>query len=78
MENLIGGADKPQIDLKQQPSVICEECNSERFKEIVLIKKVSKLLTGSGSDTLVPFPTYVCDECGHMNEDFKLFGNGVK
>ena len=78
MENLIGGADKPKIDLKQQPSVICEECNSERFKEIVLIKKVSKLLTGSGSDTLVPFPTYVCDECGHMNEDFKLFGNGVK
>ena len=46
-----------------------------RFKEIVLIKKVSKLLTGSPEDTIVPFPTYVCDDCGHMNEDFKLFGD---
>jgi len=75
MSDLSSGLQQPQIDLKQQPSLKCEECGSFRFKEIVLIKKVSKLLTGTSEDTIVPFPTYVCDECGHMNEEFKLFND---
>jgi len=64
---------KPKIDLKKQPTVECENCKSIFFKEVTLIKKVSKLLTGSSEDTLVPFPTHMCNECGHVNEDFKLF-----
>ena len=43
------------------------------FKEVVMIKKVNKLLTGSQEDTIVPFPSYRCDDCGHVNEEFKLF-----
>jgi len=66
---------KPQISLKDQPTVTCEKCGGTHFKEITLIKKVSRLLTGSPNDTLVPFPTYKCDDCGHMNKDFDLFNN---
>jgi uncharacterized Zn finger protein len=64
---------KPKIDLKQQPTVECEKCNSKYFKEVVLIKKVNKILTGSSEDTLVPFPTYMCGLCGHVNLEFELF-----
>ena len=64
---------KPRIDLKQQPTVTCEDCGSKYFKEVVLLKKVPKLLTGSSEDTIVPFPTYMCNECGHVNKDFELF-----
>jgi uncharacterized Zn finger protein len=64
---------KPKIDLKQQPTVDCENCQSKYFKEVVLIKKVSKILTGSGEDTMVPFPTYMCNSCGHVNKEFELF-----
>jgi uncharacterized Zn finger protein len=64
---------KPKIDLKQQPTIECEECTSKYFKEVILIKKVPKLLTGSGEDTLVPFPTYMCEKCGHVNKEFELF-----
>jgi DNA-directed RNA polymerase subunit RPC12/RpoP len=64
---------KPKIDLKQQPTVECEKCTSKYFKEVVLIKKVPKLMTGSSEDTLVPFPTYMCSECSHVNIDFELF-----
>ena len=64
---------KPKIDLKKQPTVECSECNCIYFNEVVMIKKVKKLLTGSSEDTIVPFPTYRCDDCGHVNEDFKLF-----
>lgn len=64
---------KPKIDLKQQPTIECEECTSKYFKEVILIKKVPKLLTGSGEDTLVPFPTYMCEKCGYVNKEFELF-----
>lgn len=64
---------KPRIDLKQQPTVTCEDCGSKYFKEVVLLKKVPKLLTGSQEDTIVPFPTYMCNSCNFVNEDFILF-----
>ena len=64
---------KPKIYLKQQPTVECEKCTSKYFKEVVLIKKVPKLMTGASEDTIVPFPTYMCIECGHVNVDFDLF-----
>jgi uncharacterized Zn finger protein len=64
---------KPRIDLKQQETVKCKECGSKYFKEVTMIKKVPKLLTGSQEDTIVPFPTYMCNNCGFVNEDFELF-----
>jgi hypothetical protein len=64
---------RPKIDLKKQPTVDCEKCHSKYFKEVVMIKKVPKLMTGSHEDTIVPFPTYMCSECGHVNIDFELF-----
>ena len=64
---------KVNIDLKEQPSVVCEKCEGVYFREVTMIKKVSKLLTGSGQDTIVPFPTYMCNSCNHVNEDFELF-----
>jgi predicted nucleic acid-binding Zn ribbon protein len=62
-----------KVDLREQPSVKCEKCESLFFKEVTMIKKVSKLLTGSTEDTIVPFPTYRCDDCNHVNEEFKIF-----
>ena len=64
---------KPKIDLRIQPTIICEECGSKFFKEVSMLKKVPKLLTGSHEDTIVPFPTYMCNECSHVNQDFELF-----
>jgi len=64
---------KMKVDLREQPSVKCEKCESLFFEEVTMIKKVSKLLTGSAEDTIVPFPTYRCDDCNHVNEEFKIF-----
>lgn len=74
MENLT----KPKINLKEQPTISCESCGNTYFKEVVLIKKVSKIMTGSSDDTLVPFPTYMCEKCGHVNEEFRLFDDNNK
>jgi uncharacterized Zn finger protein len=74
MDNL----NKPKIDLKQQPTIACESCGNIYFKEVTLIKKVSKILTGSSDDVIVPFPTYMCEKCGHVNEEFRLFDDNNK
>ena len=64
---------KPKINLREQETIQCTECKSKYFKEVVLLKKVPKLLTGSSEDTIVPFPTYMCNNCGFVNEEFELF-----
>jgi DNA-directed RNA polymerase subunit RPC12/RpoP len=64
---------KPKINLKEQETIQCTECKSKYFKEVTLLKKVPKLLTGSHEDTIVPFPTYMCNNCGFVNEEFELF-----
>ncbi|MFN9957622.1 MAG: hypothetical protein ACK55I_31335, partial [bacterium] len=69
---------KPKIDLREQPTIVCENCQSMFFKEVVIIKRVSKLLTGSPKDTDVPFPTYMCEKCGHVNNEFNPFAIEVE
>jgi DNA-directed RNA polymerase subunit RPC12/RpoP len=45
MDNLINTEQNlPKIDLKEQPTITCEECGSKYFKEVVIIKKVSKTI----------------------------------
>jgi hypothetical protein len=74
MDNLINTEKNlPRIDLKEQLTLTCEKCESKFFEEVVMVKKVSKLLTGSMEDTIVPFPTYRCADCSHVNKDFELF-----
>lgn len=63
----------PKINLKEQPTISCESCGNIFFKEVMLIKKVSKIMTGNSDDVIVPFPTYMCEKCGHVNEEFRLF-----
>jgi len=72
MSEIIG---QPKINLKEQPTVTCEVCGSEYFKEVTMLKKVSRLLTGTQDDSLVPFPTYMCNSCGYVNKDLRIFDN---
>ena len=64
--------DKIKIDLKSAETVKCGGCGNTTFREIYSFKKVSKLLTGSSQDALVPFPMYKCESCGHINEEFRM------
>ena len=63
----------PKVNLRDSETIKCEKCESIYFREVIYIKKVSKLLTGSSEDTIVPFPIYKCDSCGHVNNGFNPF-----
>ena len=65
--------EKPKINLRDCETIKCEKCEGIYFREVIYVKKVSKLLTGSPEDTTVPFPIYKCDSYGNINKGFNPF-----
>lgn len=69
MSNLITGSgnrppEPPRLTVKESDleSVVCD-CGSEFFIPVIKIKKVSRLLTGSATDSYQPIETIVCLKC---------------
>lgn len=62
---------KINVNLKDAETIKCEECEGIVFEEKMIIKKISKFVTGSPQDSISPIPVIVCANCNHMNEMFK-------
>lgn len=64
-------------DIASSPFETCPNCGCKVFREALVMKRISKLLTATPNDTLYPIPVYVCDKCGDIapsikeSEDFK-------
>jgi uncharacterized Zn finger protein len=58
------------LDLNQTTGVVCEECSHIHFEQVLIIRKASGLLTGTGQPTYVPIPVFACTKCGHVNSEF--------
>lgn len=69
---------QPKINIKECPTVTCESCGGYYFREVIYLKRVPGLMTGSPEDTTVPFPIYKCDSCGHVNNGFNPFEEETK
>lgn len=65
--------EKPKINLRECDTVKCEKCGGIYFREVILLKRVPALMTGSPEDTNVPFSVTKCDSCGHVNRGFNPF-----
>jgi uncharacterized Zn finger protein len=68
-----GGSTPPKlnINLYDAPYIECESCAGSVFEEKMMIKKVSKFMTGEAQDSIVPIPVIACAKCGHVNELFR-------
>lgn len=58
--------------MKNATEIKCEMCENDTFEEVIKLRKISKLLTGSQKDTLVPMPMFACKKCGHINKEFDI------
>jgi uncharacterized Zn finger protein len=59
-----------KVSLDKTLPIICELCGSQAFQEALMLRKVSKFLTGDAQDGVLPIATFVCAKCGHVNEEF--------
>jgi hypothetical protein len=64
------GQVKPNIDITQTKAEICENCNGEAFRDALLLRKVSALLTDTGKEGYLPIQVFACVKCGHVNSNF--------
>lgn len=61
-----------RVGLENSSPIVCESCGNDTFKEASYLRRVSKLLTGSAEDMIIPVPTFTCSKCSHVNEQFQV------
>ena len=59
----------PRVDISATTPVLCE-CGNNSFKEVMYIRKESRLMSGLPEDRIVPIQLIACDKCGALLEDF--------
>ena len=58
------------IKLDDLTDIKCNECESEYFRSVMLMKRLSPLVSPTGREQIVPIQIFRCDDCGHVNEVF--------
>tara|TARA_B100000029_G_C17489497_1_gene928569 strand:- start:125 stop:415 length:291 start_codon:yes stop_codon:yes gene_type:complete len=59
---------QPKIDLKTSKPMVCTECGYDVFLPGVKLRTISRLITGTAQDVMIPIDVYLCGECGALNE----------
>ena len=59
------------IDMSQTTPIKCEKCGNSTFKQTLLIRKLSALVSPNGQETVIPIGVFACEKCGHVNSEFE-------
>jgi len=65
------GQAQQTIDMSQTTSIKCEKCENSTFKQTLLIRKLSALVSPNGQEQYVPIAVFACEKCGHVNSEFE-------
>ena len=65
------GQMQEQIDISKTSAIKCESCENQTFKQTLLIRKMSALVSPSGQETVIPVAVFACEKCGHVNSEFE-------
>ena len=58
------------IDLTHATTLECEECKCKGFKQTMMLKKLSALISPTGQETIIPVGVFACEACGNINKEF--------
>lgn len=64
------GQMQEQIDFSKTAEVKCDSCGNPTFKQTLLIRKMSALVSPNGQETIIPMQVFACEKCGHVNKEF--------
>ena len=65
-----GAPSMDNIDLSHAKDIRCEKCQGMAFKQTMMLKRLSALVSPNGQESIVPVMAFACDKCGHINEEF--------
>ena len=56
--------------LAQADSVTCDSCGNHTFVGVMMMKRISPILSPTGKEAVVPIQTFACNACGFVNKEF--------
>jgi|TARA_R100001015_G_scaffold18734_1_gene12694 uncharacterized Zn finger protein len=59
------------VDLTHAKDIICEKCGNKGFRQSMMLKKLSPLVSPNGQEAIIPVMVFACDSCGHINQEFQ-------
>ena len=59
------------VDISQTTPVKCDKCENQTFKQTLLLRKVSALISPNGQEQYVPVAVFACEKCSHVNAEFE-------
>tara|TARA_B110000971_G_C19901772_1_gene450317 strand:+ start:57 stop:371 length:315 start_codon:yes stop_codon:yes gene_type:complete len=59
----------PKIDLGKSKPIVCESCGYDTFVTGGKFRKISKLLTGTPQDVIIPIDIFICGNCGEVCDE---------
>ena len=62
------GQHQINVDLKQAEDVGCEKCEGLYFTPVIMVKRLSALISPTGQELKFPVQCFQCKECGHILE----------
>ena len=69
-ERIAGAKLLDNVDLTHAKTLECEECQCQAFKQTLMLKKMSALMSPTGQESIVPVGVFCCEQCGHINKEF--------
>ena len=69
-----GGQQQMNIDISQTTEMKCDKCENNTFKQTMMLRKVSAIVSPNGQETIIPVGVFACETCGHVNEEFSQGG----
>ena len=58
------------VDVSQTTPVKCDKCENQTFKQTLLIRKMSALVSPNGQEAIIPVQVFACEKCGNVNAEF--------
>ena len=58
------------LQLAQADSVTCESCGNHTFVGVMMMKRISPIISPTGKEAIVPIQTFACNACGFVNKAF--------
>ena len=63
--------DLSNVDLTHAKDIECVECGNKGFRQTMMLKKLSALVSPNGQEAIIPVMAFACDKCGHINKEFE-------
>ena len=63
------GVSLDNIDLTHAQDIECEKCEGKGFRQSMMLKKLSPLVSPNGQEAIVPVGVFACEVCGNINKE---------